>query len=147
MTKYHHRQVGTLVLWIGGVSVLALVLLLLLVEPNPVGLAVLFCLLACFALFSTLTVDVIDTEVRLRFTFGAIRRGFPLDAIKDARPVRNAWYYGWGVRILPRGWLYNVSGLDAVELEMTDGRVHRIGTDQPAELARAIRAARAEGGS
>ena len=37
-------------------------------------------------------------------------------------------------------------GLDAVELEMTDGGVHRIGTDQPAELLEAIRDARGTAG-
>jgi hypothetical protein len=36
-------------------------------------------------------------------------------------------------------WIYNVSGFDAVELRMTDGRMYRIGTDEPHELEAAIR--------
>ncbi len=39
------------------------------------------------------------------------------------------------------GWLYNVSGTDAVELKMKNGKRYRIGTDVPGELAEAIRQA------
>jgi hypothetical protein len=34
--------------------------------------------------------------------------------------------------------LYNVSGLDAVELKLKSGDIHRIGTDDPAGLAAAL---------
>jgi len=36
------------------------------------------------------------------------------------------------------GWMYNVWGLDAVELNLTSGKVFRIGTDEPAELLAAV---------
>lgn len=143
MIRYRHRQVGTLVLGVGAVAVLSLILLLCLVEVSLVGIVVLCVLLACFAMFSTLTVEVTDAEIRLRFGPGLIRKGFPLGTIADARAVRNRWYHGWGIRTLPRVWLYNVSGLDAVEIQMTDGAVHRIGTDEPAALLDAIQGARA----
>jgi len=39
----------------------------------------------------------------------------------------------------PHGWLYNVSGLDAVEVTTKSGKKYRIGTDVPAELEQAIR--------
>ena len=58
--------------------------------------------------------------------------------------MRNLWYYGWGIRYTPHGWLFNVSGLDAVELELKNGRTWRVGTDEPVELLAAIQAA-AEG--
>jgi hypothetical protein len=35
-------------------------------------------------------------------------------------------------------WVWNVSGLDAVELTLRSGRRFRIGTDEPEELAKAI---------
>jgi len=34
--------------------------------------------------------------------------------------------------------MYNVAGLEAVELVLASGKKFRIGTDQPAELANAI---------
>jgi hypothetical protein len=37
-------------------------------------------------------------------------------------------------RITPHGWLYNVSGLDAVEIQLCSGKKFRIGTDQSSEL-------------
>jgi hypothetical protein len=142
MIRYRHRQVGTLVLLIVGFSVAALAAVLYFVEPNPVGTAVLIILALCMGLFWALTVEVTETDLILKFGFGLIRKRFPLEAIAAARAVRNKWYYGWGIRLLPHGWLYNVSGLDAVEIDMADGSRHRIGTDQPSELARAISDAR-----
>jgi hypothetical protein len=137
--RYHHRQLGALVLVVGGLSVLLLALLLYFVEAHPVGIAVLFCLVLCLVLFSTLTVEVTETYVLLKFGPGLIRKRLSLSSIMSAKAVRNPWYAGWGIHMLPKGWLYNVSGSDAVEVEMADGCVHRIGTDQPSELLGAIR--------
>ena len=39
-------------------------------------------------------------------------------------------------------WVYGVSGLDAVELQMKEGRRFRIGTDEPDRLLGAIETAR-----
>jgi hypothetical protein len=59
--------------------------------------------------------------------------------------VRNCWWYGWGIRRGPDFRLYNVSGLDAVELRLKSGEVRRIGTDDPLALAAALKPA-ARGG-
>ena len=139
MIKYHHRQFGAFVLAIGGLSILLLGLFLYLVEAHPVGIAVLILLVLCFSSFPTLTVEVTETDIFLRFGLGLIRKRFSLSSVRSAKAVRNKWYFGLGIRMLPKGWMYNVSGLDAVELEMMDGGIHRIGTDQPTELLRAIR--------
>jgi hypothetical protein len=141
MIAYHHRQVGTLVLMVGGLSIVLLALLLYFVEAHPIGIAVLIILVVCFVLFAALTVEVTETDVSLKFGPGLIRKRFPLGSIRSVSAVRNKWYFGWGIRMLPRGLLYNVSGLDAVELEMADGSAHRIGTDEPTELLEAIRKA------
>jgi hypothetical protein len=93
------------------------------------------------ALFSTLTVAVDDRAVRLWFGFGSLRREVVLADVRAARRVRNHWYAGWGVRVIPNGRLYNVGGLDSVELDMDDGRVVRVGTDQPDALLAAVQAA------
>jgi hypothetical protein len=59
--------------------------------------------------------------------------------------VPNRWWYGWGIRRGPGFRLYNVSGLDAVELRLKSGEVRRIGTDDPLALAAALKPA-AHGG-
>ncbi|MEK7656054.1 MAG: hypothetical protein AAB386_05245 [Patescibacteria group bacterium] len=35
-------------------------------------------------------------------------------------------------------WIYNVSGFDAVEIILKNGKIYRIGTDVPKELEVAI---------
>ncbi len=90
-------------------------------------------------LFSTLTVVIGEDELDVRFGPGVIRKRFKLRDIKSCQAVRNHWYYGWGIRSTPQGWLYNVSGLDAVEIKLRTGKRLRIGTDAPQELEMAIR--------
>ncbi len=94
-----------------------------------------FVALAIAFLMGTLTVEVDDAQVRLRFGVGMVRKSFRLDEIASCRPVRNKWWWGWGIRLIPGGWLYNVSGLDAVELVLNNGKVFRIGTDEPQVLS------------
>jgi len=96
-------------------------------------------LLVVAILMGALTVEVDDALVRLRFGIGLVRKSFRLDEIASCRPVRNKWWWGWGIRLIPGGWLYNVSGLDAVELELKNGKVFRIGTDEPQVLSDFIR--------
>lgn len=93
-------------------------------------------------LFGTLTVEVDDRSVRLWFGVGWIRKTFPLSELVECRPVRNRWWWGWGIRKIPGGWLYNVSGLDAVELQLRNGKRFRIGTDEPQRLCELIEAKR-----
>jgi len=92
-------------------------------------------------LFGSLTTEIADGELRCRFGIGLIRKRIPLRHVVAVEPVRNRWFWGWGIRYTPQGWLFNVSGLDAVELSLVGGRRLRIGTDEPDELARAIRGA------
>jgi hypothetical protein len=37
-------------------------------------------------------------------------------------------------------WIYSVSGFDAVEIKMKNGKRYRIGTDEPKNLEQAITA-------
>ena len=75
----------------------------------------------------------------MRFGLGIIRRTIALADVTGCTVVRNPWWYGWGIRLIPHGWMWNVAGLDAVELQFRTGRRFRIGTDDPEGLAAAIR--------
>ena len=90
------------------------------------------------ALFFSLTVEIDAEDLRIRFGIGLIRKRFPLDQIDTCRPVNNPWIYGWGIRLTPHGWLYNVSGQEAVELKMKSGKTCRIGTDESEVLIAAL---------
>ncbi len=80
---------------------------------------------------SRLEVTVTDEQVVATFGFGKPRRVFDLREIVEVRAVRNSWWNGWGVRKIRNGWMYNVLGLDAVQLELRSGNSFRIGSDDP----------------
>ncbi len=139
--RYRHTQLGAVVLAVVGLAGAAIIVPAFFVRM-PVGALILAgVLLVCLGLFATMTVDVSDRRIAVRFGLGVIRAQLRAGEVRSVQVVRNQWYMGWGVRLLRRGWLYNVSGLDAVEVEMTGGQIHRIGTDEPEALAAAIREA------
>jgi hypothetical protein len=105
-------------------------------SPLPPVLLVLGgCLLA---LFASLTVVVGDQVLEVSFGPGVIRRRIPLSSIREVRVVHSPWYYGWGIRLTPGGWLWNASGSRGVELHFDNGRRFRIGTDEPDRLANVL---------
>jgi len=79
--------------------------------------------------------------VKIKFGYGIFRKRFALKEIISAEAVKNHWYYGWGIRrrLIPPMWIYNVSGFDAVEIKMRNGKTYRIGTDEPQRLEQAIK--------
>ncbi|NBC01450.1 MAG: hypothetical protein GVY15_11415 [Bacteroidetes bacterium] len=138
MTHYEHTQVGHTT---GGALLAGAGLALL----SPMGwakAALAGSLGVGAALFASLTVRVTDRALHFYFGPGFWKKRIPLDEIAAVRAVRNSPWYGWGIRLTPHGWLYNVSGLDAVEIEKTDGTTLRIGTDEPTTLAAALTRAR-----
>jgi hypothetical protein len=138
-TRYRHTQFGTLVLWAVGVPVLVAVTVALVVEPSALALSAAALLALLLFLFHSLTVEVTESVIVARFGPGLIRKSFQVHEIREAQAVRNRWFYGWGIRLTPHGWLFNVAGLDAVQIKMENGRQYRIGTDRPEELLAAIR--------
>ena len=142
-SHYRHKQSGKLMVWsLGSAAVLALALLFTIGFPPPASTivsVVLVLLLLCLLIFASMTVEVTAERVSLWFGSGLIRKTFSAHDICGASAVRNRWYYGWGIRLTPHGWLFCVSGLDAVQIELTNGRKYRIGTDEPEKLLAAIR--------
>lgn len=142
---YHHTQTGYIMLaGIGLVVILFLVISSLQGLPVGAALPAVLLVIGILSLFSTLTVDVGEGRVLCYFGPGLIRKSIPLADIVGVRPVRNPVLLGWGIRWMPgQYWVWNVSGLDAVELTLLSGNRFRIGTDEPLELAKAIEEHRA----
>jgi hypothetical protein len=140
--SYRHTQPGTLILiacllaggfgaalaWRGGQWPASVVLIVMMI-----GTAV---------LFSSLTVEVGEGELRWYFGPGLWTYRLPLDEIKEVAVVRNHWWNGFGIRMARGFRLYNVSGLDAVELRVGPDVVRRIGTDDPQGLSDALKSLR-----
>jgi hypothetical protein len=115
--------------------------LILVAYRGPVAFllgSILVVLTLAMILFCSLTIEVTDTRLLVSFGPGVIRKRFPIEDIRGVQIVRNPWYYGWGIRLTPHGWLFNVSGRDAVEIDLRDNRKFRIGTDEPLQLSAAI---------
>ena len=152
MTMYKHTQVGYLML------VVALAVLVIFAwaqitaraEPPSVDSGTNFAVTAMMVLivfvlasFTKLTTSIDENCLRIKFGYGIFRKKFLIKEIVSARIVKNHWYYGWGIRVWfwPYMWIYNVSGFDAVEIIMRNGKIYRIGTDTPSKLETAIKQA------
>ena len=151
MHHYENTQPGTFIRvmtgsWVVFFGVLAVVMLALGQKEAATGLGVVTVMLAVingivFALFHSLTVRISRSEIALSFGVGLIRKQFPIGDISSASIVQNRWYNGFGIRKIRGGWLYNVSGFDAIEIQLKNERKYRIGTNQPKELLAALEAA------
>lgn len=134
---YRHTQLGVAIL-----SVLAvvgvLVLVMTAIRPSWISTVSILFLVAIAIGFGSLTVEVSTGKLRCWFGPGIARRQFELAAVDSVDVVRNRWFYGWGIRLTPHGWMYNVSGFEAVEIQLASGKKFRIGTDEPQQLQKAI---------
>lgn len=137
-TVYQHTQVVHTTIIIAGIA-FGVTLYLTTLTPRPTLIAVTVIIGLALVLFSTLTVIVRDQTVEVFFGPGLIRRQIPMDRIREAHTVRTPWYYGWGTRLTPSGWLWNVSGLGGVEIQFTDGSTFRVGSDEPDKLTEVLR--------
>ena len=138
---YSHTQVGAAMI-AGLVIMIVAAFVMMATVPPPVGtLSAVIVLLGGLVLasFVSLTVEIEGGTLTCRFGPGFIKKQIPLAEIAQATAVRNPWFVGWGIRWIPgRYWVWNVSGFQAVELAMKNGRKFRIGTDEPEALVRAI---------
>ena len=147
MKEYEHTQVGYIHLIAYSAVVLFLVCSNIFSEFKPATLIPLIVMLILLALFSSLTVRVGGGVIAVQFGVGVIRKRIQLSEVESYAKVVNPWYYGWGIRYTPRGWLYSIYGRSAIELLMSNGKTCRIGTDDPDGLAQALGEALDEAGA
>jgi hypothetical protein len=133
---YRHTQRGTLIMF------LCLVLAALdtaIAWRTGQWLPMVALIFLIAVLFSSLTVEVSGNELRWHFGPGLLSYRIALEDIEAVAVVRNHWWNGFGIRMRPGFRLYNVSGLDAVELHLRSNDIRRIGTDDPQGLAGALK--------
>jgi len=139
--EYSHRQTAYVI--IVPITILCIIATVILPGTHTLRhpvMTVVIAFLVAMALFYELKVEINRSIIRCSFGIGLIQRSIPISEIAEAKIVKNPWYAGWGIRWLPgQYWLWNVSGFQAVELLFKDGRRFRIGTDEPENLASAIR--------
>lgn len=100
---------------------------------NPVDLYGLIFFLVLFGgillNFYGMTVIVNDTRIIIRFGIGLFSKKIDLSNVRSVRVITYPVYYGYGIRIIPNGILYNVSGNNALEVRFRNkSSVIQIGT-------------------
>ncbi|MFA6307462.1 MAG: hypothetical protein WCS88_02135 [Patescibacteria group bacterium] len=103
--------------------------------------SVMILILCILVSFCSLKVTIDEKYLYIKFGYGIYKKKFLLSDILSTKNVKNHWYYGWGIRLWfwPKMWIYNISGFDAIEIQMKNGKIYRIGTDEPEKLETAIK--------
>jgi hypothetical protein len=137
MNVYTHTQPGKLMVAVMSVmSVILVIIGLAIARPALFGVAV---LAVAGWLFHSLTIQIADGELRWRFGPGLIHKQVSLKEIAAVETVRTSFVEGWGIHWGRFGWLYNVSGYDAVSIRLRSGKRFALGTDEPEILSRKLR--------
>ena len=140
MSEYKHTQIGwALLSFLVPVTVLVSILIFSVQITAYFIFVILLCLFFILS-FITLTVKIDNECIRFCFGIGIIRFKIGFDKIESCQQVKNPWYYFWAIKKIPNGWLFSVSGYDAVEITKKDGKIWRIGTDEPEKLLEIIQA-------
>ena len=130
--SYKHTQRGTLILAVTlGLAVLFFGLGSAIGSIKSLWFAVPIPLVCAWLFHSlTITIEISERELRWGFGPGLIRTSVPLNEIVSAEPARTrlSWGIHWSQRT---GWLYNVSGFDAVVVTLRGGKRFTLGTDEP----------------
>lgn len=110
---------------------------------NPMGLnsfVISNLIFVCiYLLFFGMTTKVDKERLFISYGIGLIRKKIDLDQIQHVTIVKNPWYYGWGIRLIPHGMLYNIGGSGGIELKLKEtASVIRIGSADPIRLKEEI---------
>ncbi|MGQ9620599.1 MAG: hypothetical protein ACUVTX_06385 [Bacteroidales bacterium] len=141
MQNYKHTQPGIFSIIIILPILIFLIILFILSGFDNIVSTIIFgvvitLLFVCLLIFYKLTITINTTHISFSLGTGLIKRKFSLNDIEKCRPVKNSVWYGIGIRFIPDGWLYNVSGLYAIELTFKNKKSKiRIGTDKPEEIS------------
>ena len=95
-------------------------------------------LLIILWLFRTMTITVDHNELRHWFGPSFWIKHYPISQISKFKPVTVSWFNGYGIRWIGKGWLYRVSGAEGVELELKNGAVVILGTNDASALCEAL---------
>ena len=139
MKRYEHTQIGHTIIWVAlAVAVfIAITGIFWRVDPGT-SLIAEAVVLICAVLFWKLTIKIENETLEWSFGIGLIRKQVPIVEIAACEPIQIRGC-GWGIRLTPYGWLYNVSGFDAVAITLRAGAKFALGTDDPRRLVDAIR--------
>jgi hypothetical protein len=141
---YRHKQMGVAtVAALGTGAVLCLLFGLAFdashAHPTPLVLAAILGI--CAILFSSLTIELSEGWLSWHFGPGLLHKQVATAELRNVIVTKTGLLHGWGVHFTRNGWLYNVSGFDAVQITLKSGKTFLLGTDEPEQLRFAIQRA------
>jgi hypothetical protein len=139
MILYEHTQRGTVILaaLLIGAAICSAFATLAPAPPFVVPM-VFGVFVVCAYMFSSLTIQITSRTLCWYFGPGLFRKKILLSDIRGAEVARTRLIHGWGIHRTTRGWLYNVSGFDAVAVRLDAEKEILLGTDEPERLCAAI---------
>jgi hypothetical protein len=67
--------------------------------------------------FYGMTIIVTDKQIKIKLGVGFYTKRIDLSTISSVNTLTYPIYYGYGIRIVPNGLLFNVSGRHAIEIK------------------------------
>lgn len=142
--KYEEEQVGYWT-FLAFIPIIFIVLFIYILNidkqtmPVPILVILIFVFLFTTSLFYKLSIKLDNEYLIISFGIGLIKKKIKISDIKDVKKIKTKWHNGWGIRIIKNGILYNIQGLDAVELTFKGKKsIIQIGTKSNSNLDREI---------
>ena len=140
---YEHRQTG----WLTVILLFAIAVLICIAgaisapSERTLSYSLVPILLVVAALFSTLTVRVTERHMMWFFGVSGIGRSVPISQITSIRAIKTNILEGWGIHLTWHGWVWNVSGFNAVQITLQSGTRFAVGTPEPQAVIDAVQSA------
>jgi hypothetical protein len=137
MKTYQHTQSAAAI--VAGLSAMILIFAILAIMFHPLIIGIVTLGISAW-MFRSMTIELTDTELVWYFGSGFPQKRVSLSEVMSAEVIQTSFLNGWGIHYTPRGWLYNVSGYQAVAITLRNGKRFCLGSDEPEELARQLSA-------
>lgn len=110
--------------------------------PFSIFIILIVIMLGALLTFYKLNVTVKNSVIKVSYGIGLVNFKIKPKEIKQVEIIKTPWYYGIGIRVTPKGMLYNVNGLTAVKIKYLEDGVDNstkmktvmIGTNDPRSL-------------
>lgn len=136
MHNYKHSQLGTSLVVL---LTIPMVIVFFFSSEEPTVKITIYCTMSFLILNFFRLKTVINNEyITISFGLGLIRKKIKLESIASVEILKTSIFFGWGIRIMNDGTLYNVSGRDAVKIKFKDGTAVAIGTNDVKNLMNSI---------
>jgi hypothetical protein len=136
--NYYYKDVGIWIMGVMGIGILGMSAVLIWEGFNLGAIVGIGVLIIVCVLFGAMTIEINDRLLKVVFGIGIIRKTVALQDIDRCSIVEIPWYYGWGIRLTPCGWLYRLSGSKGVLVTMKTGKQFQIGLMDPLPLQQAV---------